>query len=224
MADVVFVVGLAAGMLLVPMLVWTLFDREFRIWPTPAPGSWQSRTFWTLFRTLNVAAIVCAVVADSGFLKLPEIVRFVGLVMLFGATALYLSAWITLGKRNTYCEPEGLVTTGIYRWTRNPQYASVIPLFLGLAVAADSASTYILVAILVSVYVLMALTEEPWLEEAFGERYRKYCRRVPRFFNWHRAYVLLLTTVRHLQRQPMTKALLQGRGDFASGFHGRKRM
>lgn len=224
MADVAFVVGAAAGVLLLPMLAWTLADEGFRIWPTPNPGSWQSRTFWTLFRALNVAAIASAIFSDSGFLKLPEVVRFAGLVVLFGATTLYVSACIALGRRNTYCDTDGLVTSGIYRWTRNPQYASVIPVFLGLAVAADSASTYILCGMLVSVYVLMALAEEPWLEEAYGERYRRYCRRVPRFFNWHRAYVLLHTTMRHLQRQPVAKALMQARGEFAAGFNGRKRM
>jgi len=224
MADVVFVLGSAAAVLLIPMLVWTWADAGFRIWPTPEPGSWQSKAFWTLFRTLNVATITSAIIAESGFLKLPEIVRFVGFVVLFGATALYVSACFALGRRNTYCDRERLVTSGIYRWTRNPQYASVIPVFVGLAIAADSGSTYILASSLITVYVLMALVEEPWLEDAYGEQYGRYCRRVPRFFNWHRAYVLLHTTMRHLLRQPVARALLQVRADLASGMNGRKRL
>ena len=100
----------------------------------------------------------------------------------------------------------------------------MIPVFVGLAIAADSASTYVLGFALVAVYVLMALVEEPWLEEAYGEQYVRYRRRVPRFFNWHRAYVFLQTRLRHLLRQPVARALLQARADLASGMNNRKRM
>jgi protein-S-isoprenylcysteine O-methyltransferase Ste14 len=83
-----------------------------------------------------------------------------------------------------------LVTDGIYRWTRNPQNAMLIVVYGCLAFAADSAPTYLLCAAMMAVYVLMVLAEEPWLEAAYGEPYRRYCNDVPRFFNWRRAAVL----------------------------------
>ena len=95
-----------------------------------------------------------------------------------------------MGRDNSYCAQDGLVTDGIYRWTRNPQNAMLIVVYGCLAIAADSAPTYALCAAMMAVYTLMVLAEEPWLEAAYGEPYRRYCSRVPRFFNWRRAAIL----------------------------------
>jgi protein-S-isoprenylcysteine O-methyltransferase Ste14 len=122
----------------------------------------------------------------------------------------YGYALFALGKSNTYCNVGGLVTYGIYRWTRNPQYATVIPVYLSLAVAADSGLTYILCAAMIAVYVLMALNEEPWLEAAYGDVYRRYRRRVPRFFNWRRARVLVGWILRGLLRHSSGRFPQQG--------------
>jgi protein-S-isoprenylcysteine O-methyltransferase Ste14 len=224
MAMVWFAFGLAAAVLLIPLLWRTRIDPVFRIWPTPSPGTWQSRMFWTLFRTLNVTAFATAIADQGAFFDLPDGVRLTGLLALGLSGTLYLSACIALGRNNTYCSRDGLVTHGIYRWTRNPQYATVIPVFASLAIAADSGMTYILCLALTCVYVLMALVEEPWLEAAYGLSYLQYCRRVPRFFNWHRAWVLLQTGLRHVQRQLWPRLLDHTGNALVSTLNGRKRM
>ena len=66
---------------------------------------------------------------------------------------------------------------------RNPQNLLLIVVYGCLAFAADSAPTYVLCAAMMGVYFLMVLAEEPWLEAAYGEPYRRYCSRIPRFFN-----------------------------------------
>jgi protein-S-isoprenylcysteine O-methyltransferase Ste14 len=219
-----FALGLMAAALLIPLLSRTLIDPTFRIWPTPSPGTWQSRVFWTLFRTLNVTAFATAITDMGGFFDLSHGVRLAGLFVFGVSGALYLSACIALGRNNTYCSQDGLVTHGIYRWTRNPQYATVIPVFASLAIAADSAMTYALCLALSCVYVLMALVEEPWLEAAYGESYLQYCRRVPRFFNWHRAWVLLQTALRHVHRQFWPRLLDHTGSALVSTLNSRKRM
>jgi protein-S-isoprenylcysteine O-methyltransferase Ste14 len=172
MTVVVFATGAAAAIGLIPLLLSTHVDPRLRIWPTPGPGSWQSVVFWTLFRLLNVAVLACALVGFA-----------------IGG-AIYGYALLALGRVNTYCSQGGLVTHGIYRWTRNPQYATIIPAYMFLALAADNGPTYVLSSALLLVYGLMAMVEEPWLEAAYGDAYRRYCRRVPRFFNWRRAIAL----------------------------------
>jgi len=49
---------------------------------------------------------------------------------------------------------------------------------------------------MMAVYALMVLCEEPWLEKVYGAPYRRYCRRVPRFFNWGRALTMLRIAVK----------------------------
>jgi len=75
-----------------------------------------------------------------------------------------------------------------------------------LALAADSGPTYVLCAAMMAVYVLMVLAEEPWLAAAYGEPYRRYCSRVPRFFNWRRAAALARTPGRRQRRRVLAGA------------------
>ena len=46
---------------------------------------------------------------------------------------------------------------------------------------ANSAYLWIAHLLLALVFVVAPLTEEPWLEEQYGEAYREYRKRVPRF-------------------------------------------
>jgi protein-S-isoprenylcysteine O-methyltransferase Ste14 len=47
--------------------------------------------------------------------------------------------YFDLGIENTYGSRDGLITSGLYRYSRNPQYAASILGFLGLSIAAASA-------------------------------------------------------------------------------------
>jgi protein-S-isoprenylcysteine O-methyltransferase Ste14 len=187
MTAVLFTIGAVVAAVLLGLLVVTLLHRPLRIWPTPGPGSWQSYVFWPLFRSLNVFCFAVALADHANYLGLPLWLRLVAFVLLAGSIALFIYAFRVLGRDNSYGAQDGLVTSGIYRWSRNPQNAMLIVVYGCLAVAADSAPTYVLCAAMMAVYALMVLAEEPWLEAAYGEAYQRYCREVPRFFNWRRA-------------------------------------
>src|SRR5882757_7864666 len=60
MTLIIFAAGLLAGVTLDLLLLRTLLAPPFRIWPTPEPGSWQSLTFWGLFRGGMVLTFVTA--------------------------------------------------------------------------------------------------------------------------------------------------------------------
>jgi len=75
-----------------------------------------------------------------------------------------------------------LVTTGIYRYTRNPMYAGLTLIFLGVALLADSVITLALLPpLLVVIATAVIRREEHYLEITFGEEYRQYKRRVRRW-------------------------------------------
>ena len=187
MISLLFMIGAAMAAALLSLLVLSLLVPPFRIWPTPTPGSWQGYVFWPLFRSLNALCFAVAVADHGSYLGLPLWSRLVALVLLAGSVGLFVYSFRALGRDNSYCAQDGLVTGGIYLWSRNPQNAMLIVVYGCLAFAADSAQTYVLCSAMIAVYVLMVLAEEPWLEATYGEPYRRYCGTVPRFFNWRRA-------------------------------------
>jgi protein-S-isoprenylcysteine O-methyltransferase Ste14 len=187
---VFFMVGCLVATTLIVLLLVTLMHPAFRFWPTPRPRSWQSYVFWPLFRSLNVLCFVVAALTDQvAFLALPAWLRVAAMGLLVLSVGFFVYAFLLLGKNNSYGAQDGLVTTGVYRWTRNPQNTTLVVVYACLAVAANSAATYLLCAAMIAVYVLMVFAEEPWLAAAYGDHYRAYCDRVPRFFNWRRASV-----------------------------------
>jgi|SRR5208337_4337628 len=190
MLGLVLVIGVFAGVTLSGLLACTIFNKGLKVWPTPGKGSWQSRVFWSLFRTLNVSTLALAFLdwqRWDGF----SLERGLGATLAIACFALYGWACYALGRRNLYCGRDGLVTGGIYSWTRNPQYATAIPAYLGLAVASASATVFAIASLLTLSFVLMAFAEEHWLEAAYGADYRRYRLQVARFYNWRHALAVL---------------------------------
>ena len=191
MTTVLFIIGVVVAAALIALLALALINPQVRIWPTPGDGSWQGYVWWPLFRALNVLCFAVAALDRGNYLGLPLGFRIVAFLALAASIALFIYAFRVLGRDNSYCATDGLVTTGIYQWSRNPQNAMLIVVYGCLAVAADSSRAYLICAGMMAVYALMVLAEEPWLERAYGEAYRRYCREVPRFFNWRRAFGLV---------------------------------
>jgi protein-S-isoprenylcysteine O-methyltransferase Ste14 len=74
-----------------------------------------------------------------------------------------------------------LVTEGIYRYIRHPQYAGFILITLGLLVHWATIPLLVMWPILLFQYYRLALKEERELEKEFGEEYSEYRKRVPMF-------------------------------------------
>jgi protein-S-isoprenylcysteine O-methyltransferase Ste14 len=183
MTLLVFACGLAAGLILDFLLARTLVAPPFRIWPTPELGSWQSLTFWGLFRGGMVATFLVAAL-DWNATPLFDWTRYIVAVPL-GLVGLVVTVcgYFSLGLGNTYCGRDGLVTGGLYRFSRNPQYTASIVGLIGLSIGANSLLTIAMSAVMIGAYVLMALTEEDWLIRLYGAPYRDYCRETARFLD-----------------------------------------
>lgn len=188
MTTALFILATATGTALVTLLLVTLMVPRLHFWPTPGTGSWQGYVFWPLFRGLNLMCFGVAATDPGRALGLPLWARIGMLALLVGAVLLFRYAFRMLGRDNSYCAQDGLVTGGIYQWSRNPQNAMLIVVYACLAVAADGPRAYLVCGLMVAAYWLMVLAEEPWLASIYGEAYSDYCRKVPRFFNWARLF------------------------------------
>jgi protein-S-isoprenylcysteine O-methyltransferase Ste14 len=178
------IAGAASAFLLIAGMIAGRINSAWRIWPAPPVGSLKSFVFWTLFRTANVAVLILAIERTLTTLYGPMTPVRTGLAVIsFIAGIAYVFTLWSLGRQATYCQASGLATDGVYRWTRNPQYATAIVAFVTLGLAAWSWDATLLASALVIVYAMMARTEEPWLEARYGREYLDYKKEVPRFFN-----------------------------------------
>jgi protein-S-isoprenylcysteine O-methyltransferase Ste14 len=75
-----------------------------------------------------------------------------------------------------------LVTYGPYKVTRNPIYIGLILVYFGLAIVMTSLWVLLLlIPVLIVLQRGVVLPEEAYLERKFGDAYRKYQARVPRW-------------------------------------------
>jgi protein-S-isoprenylcysteine O-methyltransferase Ste14 len=74
------------------------------------------------------------------------------------------------------------LTTGVYRITRNPEYLSVFLQYLGIGISCLS-WIFILCAVIwiISFHIEVVQSEEPSLIEKYGDAYKEYVNRTPRW-------------------------------------------
>jgi len=86
------------------------------------------------------------------------------------------------GTLAPWAPPRHLVTSGPYRWSRNPMYLGVITLLVGWCVLFDSRTLLIYtLAVTCAVHIRVLVAEEPWAARTFGAEWERYRRRCPRW-------------------------------------------
>jgi len=114
-----------------------------------------------------------------------------GLAGLLAGASLFLAGAvvIALGRR-AYGEvarvyglkEDELITVGVYRWTRNPQYVGYAAMFFGAVIASGSAlATVSAILFAVFIHVFITRVEEPQMQRVFAETFEAYRRRVRRY-------------------------------------------
>lgn len=79
--------------------------------------------------------------------------------------------------------PRALVERGPYRFVRNPMYLGVLALLVGWAVAAHDPWSWGWAALVAAAFHARVVRwEEPRLEQSFGDSWRAYRERVPRWW------------------------------------------
>ena len=80
------------------------------------------------------------------------------------------------------------ITTGVYRISRNPEYFSVFLQYLGIGISGLS-WVFVLCAVvwIISFHIEVVQSEEPSLIEKYGDAYREYMDRTPRWIGLPRS-------------------------------------
>jgi protein-S-isoprenylcysteine O-methyltransferase Ste14 len=102
-----------------------------------------------------------------------------GLLLAFRCRALFLKNRTTMSP---YESPVVLVTTGPFRFSRNPAYLAMSVILFGSAVVTGTLAPFVFpVVFIVIIGVLFIPDEERRLEDVFGREYREYRQRVRRW-------------------------------------------
>jgi protein-S-isoprenylcysteine O-methyltransferase Ste14 len=85
-------------------------------------------------------------------------------------------------------EPEVLVTTGIYRHSRNPMYLGVFFISIGFGIGMFSLSVLVYSAcLLIGFHLVIVFEEEPHLKKKHGSAFTEYTKLLPRWWPLLRA-------------------------------------
>jgi protein-S-isoprenylcysteine O-methyltransferase Ste14 len=118
---------------------------------------------------------------------LVEQIGFTGMYINIGcavvALALILNGWYNIYKK--YWSKETgkgtLVTSGIYKYIRHPQYTGLLLMSLGMLIEWATLPMLIMYPIMVVLYVRLAKKEERDMQSEFGNDYSEYMKKTKRF-------------------------------------------
>lgn len=173
--------GLIVAAVALGAIVWSIAQPASRIWPPIRYSRTTPLIVWGTTLLLLISIFGLGLIG-WGQWGIPSVVRF-GL----GATLIVLGnvgVWYEVarfGLEQTGGAKGSLKTTGLYRYSRNPQYLCDIVLLLGWALLF--ASLVALPVILATIIILLVapLSEETWMEEHYGEAYLTFKSQVRRY-------------------------------------------
>jgi protein-S-isoprenylcysteine O-methyltransferase Ste14 len=175
-------VALLLELIYILLFVWTLRGHGFRFWPPPSHRSWQFFAAWLLASIVAVNFQFLGLLDFDSFWLPGFWFRFPAAATLFiVATAIGMWVYAVFPFRATIGLGNRLITVGPYHYSRNPQYLGDSLSILGYMILTNSWMVWVVGALGILLNILAPFTEEPWLEERFGEEYRQYKASVPRF-------------------------------------------
>lgn len=124
----------------------------------------------------------------SGHL-LGDVISYSGLgngwfiVMTISNILLIMGIWLVMtGWERVYKSQGNLVTDGVYKYVRHPQYTGIFIITLGFMIQWPTLTTLILWPFVIAMYVRLAKQEEQDVLQEFPQEYREYMQRTPMFF------------------------------------------
>jgi protein-S-isoprenylcysteine O-methyltransferase Ste14 len=116
----------------------------------------------------------------------PPVLQYIGLALTFIGFLLGIGAFLEFRRSHTTLDPHGstkqLVTSGIYRFTRNPIYLGFLLMVIGLPLNSGLFWGIVLAPFyMMTMYNLVIKREEAYLEKKFKNQFTSYASRVRRW-------------------------------------------
>jgi protein-S-isoprenylcysteine O-methyltransferase Ste14 len=105
-------------------------------------------------------------------------VHLVSIAVMVAGFWVLAAAWPVLYRAQKARE---LATQGVYARVRHPQYVGFILIMFGFLIQWPTLLTLLMFPVLVLMYVRLSLAEERQTEREFGQAWRDYAARTPRF-------------------------------------------
>lgn len=177
--QLLFYTGVFSAVFLTAMMLASKLIEGFRFWP---PG--KRNISWILYWILSTANLIG--IAGLSWLQITPLNNIsanltVGVLICLSGVFITVYAIRNLGMEQTSGVKKNFRVEGLYRHSRNPQVLGNLLSLLGLLIAVQTPKMVILSILSSSWLTAMIFAEEEWLEETYGEEYRKYREEVPRF-------------------------------------------
>ncbi|MHA1933706.1 MAG: methyltransferase family protein [Candidatus Thorarchaeota archaeon] len=187
MLKILFYTVLFSDIILLLGVAFSVGIPRYRIWPPPSKNSWQYWVSW-IFITISSVGVPVIGLLDWESLGPIHWIRFaVGGLLMLGFVLLIYWGVRTLSLHQSLGLEGKLITTGPYKYTRNPQYLALILFYVSVILVTSSYLAFLTGSLLIMMYAITPLSEEPWLEDLFGVEYLDYRKRVPRFVGLRKA-------------------------------------
>jgi protein-S-isoprenylcysteine O-methyltransferase Ste14 len=177
-----FGISLTGALSIFALSALTMFKRGFQFFPPPSKQSWQHATFLTLFRLFLYPLVALTLITFRPASGPDELlVCAIGGLLVTIGFGLAFRITLQMGWRNAFGEKRGLLKSGWFARSRNPVYVATWIALVGWGLIASDSRVVTLLILWAVMYWVAPRLEEPWLEQQYGDEYRQYKVRTPRF-------------------------------------------
>jgi protein-S-isoprenylcysteine O-methyltransferase Ste14 len=139
------------------------------------PHSETERKLYPITWTVWLLAVTYSIFLP---LKLGTIWFYVGFSISMVGLITYTMVIVTFATTPIDDEP---LTKGLYRYSRHPMYVTQTVMFVGVSIASASWVFLLFTIVYTVLSVISANTEERFCLEKYGDTYRQYVNRTPRW-------------------------------------------
>lgn len=176
------VLALLSGVILLGLSIADLLIASFKFWPPPKDQLWKKRLFRVLFRFMFYGLVIGSFVYlwQNGLEGL-LFVNSLAIFLIIIGFSIALMATGVLGWGNAFGSKDGLRTSGIFAYSRNPIYVATWFWLVGWGLIVPEPIIRASLLCWALLYLIAVFLEERWLLREYGAAFQEYCQKVRRF-------------------------------------------